>query len=80
MTLRRLHVLVSRLPVDSRTQQAMHGEAIATWTPDGAQRHAIMHSLAVANWQRSGKRSGAPKPPKPPRMRQRIRIDLPDDI
>lgn len=80
MTLRRLHVLVSRLPVDSRTQQAMHGEEIATWTPDGAQRHALLYGLEVANWQRSGKKSGRPKPPKPPRIRDRMTITLPDDI
>lgn len=78
MSLRRLHVLVSRLPMDSRTQQAVHGEQAATWTPAGAQRHAILHSLATANWQRSGKKSGRPKEPKPPRAR--TRIDLPDDI
>lgn len=78
MPLRRLHVLVSRLPVDSRTKQAMHGDEVATWTPAGAQLHQIAHALAVANWQRSGKRSGKPKEPKPPRAR--TRIPLPDDI
>ena len=78
MSLRRLHVLVSGLPVDSRAKRAAFGGEVATWTPAGAQRHAILHSLATANWQRAGKTSGKPKEPKPPRMRDRLR--LPDDI
>lgn len=78
MSLRRLHVLVSGLPVDSRAKQAAFGAEVATWTPAGAQRHALQHSLATANWQRSGKKSGRPKEPKLPRVRDRIK--LPDDI
>ncbi|WP_395109779.1 hypothetical protein [Actinomadura sp. SCN-SB] len=78
MSLRRLHVLVSHLPLDSHTKQAMFGERVATWTPLGAQLHGVLHGLAVANWQRSGGKRGKPKEPRPPAAR--IRIDLPDDI
>jgi hypothetical protein len=78
MSLRRLHVLVSRLPMDSRTQQHLYGDEAATWTPAGAQRHQIAHALATANWQRASGKGEKPKKPKPPRPR--TRIPLPDDI
>jgi hypothetical protein len=79
MTVRRLWVLVSKLPADSRSQQALYGEEIAVWTPQGQQRGALIHHTEVANWQRSnGKRADRPKPPKPPSGRVRLR--LPDDL
>ena len=79
MSLRRLHVLVSRLPVDSRTKAAMLGDEVATWTPAGAQRHQLAYSLAMANYQRAHGKGEKPKRPKPPRA-DRIRVRLPDDI
>ena len=79
MSLRRLWVLVSKLPADSWTKQAMYGEEIAAWTPEGQQRTFLIYHASMANWQRgNGKKSQQPKPPKPPRPRVRIR--LPDDI
>lgn len=79
MSLRRLWVLVSRLPADSRTKQAMYGEEIAAWTPEGQQRMILIHRAEVANWQRgSGKKSERPQPPEPPRPW--IRIHVPDDL
>lgn len=79
MSLRRLWVLVSKLPADSRTKQAMYGEEFAAWTPEGQQLTALIHLGEVANWQRgSGKRADRPKPPKPPRAR--IRLRMPDDL
>lgn len=79
MSLRRLWVLVSRLPADSNSKQALYGEEIAAWTPEGQQRTVLIHYAEVANWQRGqGKKSAKPKPPKPPRARVRLRV--PDDL
>lgn len=79
MSLRRLWVLVSRLPQDARSNQIMYGAA-ASWTPDTAQRAGIAHQLAVANWQRGGGKNERPKKPKAPRLPAKVHIDLPDDI
>lgn len=79
MTVRRLWVLVSKLGPESRTKQAMYGEDIAAWTPEGQQRSFLIYHASYANWQRgNGKRSDRPKPPKPPHARVRLR--LPDDL
>lgn len=57
---------VRQFPPDSATARAMDGDA-AGW---GASEHllaTVIDQLAAANWQRSGKKSGKPKPMKRPR-------------
>jgi hypothetical protein len=79
MSLRRLWVLVSRLPEDSHSKRALYGEEIAAWTPEGQQRTVMIHQAEVANWQRgNGKKANRPKAPRPPSGRVRLRV--PDDI
>lgn len=79
MTLRRLWVLVSKLPQDARCNRILFGDA-AQWTPEQARHEHLTYLIAHGNWQRGGGKGEKPKKPKPPRLPQRIRIDLPDDI
>lgn len=55
MTVRRLWVLVSRLPQDCATARAIHGE-IADWSQDTYLLARIANTLERANGQRAGKR------------------------
>jgi hypothetical protein len=55
MSLRRLWVLVSRLPPDSHTGRALHGD-IADWSLDTFLLARISNLLQQANAQRGGKR------------------------
>ncbi|MFI0481745.1 hypothetical protein [Actinomadura sp. 9N215] len=55
MTLRRLWVLVSRLPQESATSRAIHGE-LADWSQDTYLLARIANTLQYANGQRAGKR------------------------
>lgn len=55
MSLRRLWVLVSKLPQDSCTSRVLHGEA-ADWTTDTYLARAAANAAIQANYQRAGKR------------------------
>lgn len=56
---------VRQLPPESATARAMGGDA-ADWDTRAHLLASVVDQLAVANWQRSGKKSGKPKPIKRP--------------
>lgn len=79
MSLRRLWVLVSHLPPDSRCNLILYGRA-APWTPEQVRHEHLLYVLAQANWQRGGGKGERPKKPKSPSPPEWVRIDLPDDL
>ena len=79
MTLRRLWVLVSKLPLEARCNQLLFGDA-ARWTPEQSRHEQLSYLIAHGNWQRGGGKGEKPKKPKAPRPPELVRIDLPDDI
>lgn len=61
---RRLLVLVERLPADSATARAMHGEA-ADWSLTDHLLASVVDALHVANWQRTEDGAKGRRRPRP---------------
>lgn len=67
MGARDIAALAVHLPRESATMLAVHPlEEVELWSADTHLLAAAVDQLAGANWQRTGKKSGKPKPIKRP--------------